>query len=342
MKSESKKNNKAKKESLKRSDEGSIKIPSNLKINFLEKMYTIRKFEEKVKELFSLGLIRGSTHVYIGEEAVATGACYSINKDDYIVSTHRGHGHCIAKGADLRLMMAELLGRQTGYCKGKGGSMHIADFEIGILGATGIVGSGLPIAVGAALSSKYLANGKVTISFFGDGASNQGTFHECLNMASIWKLPIIFICENNCYAITIPSSYSTSCTNIADRARGYNIPSTIVDGCNVEEVYLAVAKACFFARKSLGPTLIEAKTYRYEGHWIGDPQVYRNKDEVELWKKKDPIISYKKKLTSQKIISQDEYSILKDKIDRLIDDAVEFAKASPYLPKDKAMEDIYT
>jgi TPP-dependent pyruvate/acetoin dehydrogenase alpha subunit len=305
-------------------------------------MYTIRKFEEKVKELFSLGLIRGSTHVYIGEEAVAVGACSALEVGDYIVSTHRGHGHCIAKGAQLKYMMAELLGKETGYCRGKGGSMHIADFDKGILGAVGIVGSGLPIAVGASLSSKYLNNGKITISFFGDGASNQGTFHECLNLASIWSLPIIFICENNCYAITVPSSYSTSCINIADRAQGYNISGVVVDGNDVEEVYLAVKAAADSVKKGMGPVLIEAKTYRYEGHWIGDPQVYRSKEEVEYWKKRDPILQYKKKLVKEKIITQGEYNSMADKVEKLIDDAVKFAKDSQFLPVDKVLEDIYT
>ncbi|MCG2789849.1 MAG: thiamine pyrophosphate-dependent dehydrogenase E1 component subunit alpha [Actinomycetia bacterium] len=305
-------------------------------------MYTIRKFEEKVKELFSLGLIRGSTHVYIGEEAVAVGACSALASDDYIVSTHRGHGHCIAKGAELRPMMAELLGKETGCCKGKGGSMHIADFDKGILGAVGIVGAGLPIAVGAALSSKYLNNGKITISFFGDGASNQGTFHECLNLASIWKLPIIFVCENNCYAITVPASYSTSCTNIADRAPGYNIEGIITDGSDVEKVYIAVKKAVDNVKNGSRTVLIEAKTYRYEGHWIGDPQVYRSKEEIDYWKTKDPINNYKKKLINEKIITENSYTLMTDKVDKLIEDAVEFAKNSKFLSADKALDDIYT
>lgn len=326
--------------SIKKENKKSISIPSSLKLSFLEKMYTIRKFEEKVKELFSLGLIRGSTHVYIGEEAVAVGACSALKKDDYIVSTHRGHGHCIAKGAELRPMMAELLGKQTGYCKGKGGSMHIADFNIGILGAVGIVGSGLPIAVGAALSSKYLNQNKITIAFFGDGASNQGTFHECLNLASIWKLPIIFLCENNCYAITVGTSYSTSCINIADRAASYNIYSNVVDGNDVEAIYLAVLNAISVITN--GPILIEAKTYRYEGHWVGDPQVYRSKNEVENWRKKDPIPTYKSKLIREKIITEHEYKEITEKIDHDIEDAVIFAKESPFLPASSATDDIYT
>ena len=319
-----------------------INISNDLKKSFLEKMYTIRRFEEKVKELFSIGLIRGSTHVYIGEEAVAVGACSALDKDDNIVSTHRGHGHCIAKGAQLKPMMAELLGKETGYCKGKGGSMHIADLDKGILGAVGIVGSGLPIAVGSALSSKYLNNNKVTISFFGDGASNQGTFHECLNLAAIWKLPIIFICENNSYAITVHACYSTACANIADRAAGYNMPALIVDGNDVEKIYLSVKEASDNARNGGGPVLIEAKTYRYEGHWIGDPQVYRDKSEVDLWKKKDPINTYKNKLINENIIAEKDYLTIIDRINKLVDEAIEFGKNSDFLSIDKVMDDIYT
>ncbi len=331
-----------KEEDIKKEAAGLAVVGKDLKISFLEKMYTIRRFEEKVKELFSLGLIRGSTHVYIGEEAVAVGACAALKETDYIVSTHRGHGHCIAKGAALRPMMAELLGRQTGYCKGRGGSMHIADFDIGILGAVGIVGSGLPIAVGAALSAKYQGQDRITISFFGDGASNQGTFHECLNLASIWDLPIIFLCENNCYAITVPASYSTSCTNIADRAQGYNMDSHVVDGSDVEAVYKASLKAAASIKKSFRPALIEAKTYRYEGHWIGDPQVYRQKKEVEIWRKKDPIIVYRDKLIKEKVINESFYKEMTARVDSAVEDAVQFAKDSPFPAVSSATDDIYS
>ena len=317
-------------------------ISKKLKISFLEKMYTIRRFEEKVRELFSLGLIRGSTHVYIGEEAVAVGACSALRKDDYIVSTHRGHGHCIAKGGELKPMMAELLGRETGYCKGKGGSMHIADVEKGVLGAVGIVGSGLPIATGAALSSKYFKNGRVTISFFGDGASNQGTFHECLNLASIWKLPIVFICENNMFAITVPAKKSTSVKDISDRAAGYGIPGIVVDGNDVEDVYYIASSAVDRARKGRGPTLIEAKTYRHEGHWIGDPQVYRSKKELKDWKERDPIRLYSQKLIDSKIITKKDFTSIKNKINTEVDRAEDYARKSSYLPKSKVLDDIYS
>lgn len=317
------------------------KLTKKLKLEFLEKMIVIRKFEEKVRELFSMGLIRGSTHVYIGEESVAVGACAALSADDYIVSTHRGHGHCLAKGGKPDPMMAELLGKETGYCKGKGGSMHIADTGSGILGAEGIVGSGLPIAIGAALSSKILKEGKVTISFFGDGASNNGTFHECLNLASIWKLPVVFICENNLYAITVSSARSTSVKNIADRAQGYNIPGIIVNGNDVEEVRRVTRDAVKLARDGNGPTLIEAKTYRHEGHWIGDPQVYRAKKEVDGWKIQDPIYLYREKLKKEKIITEDEFKKLNKKVQKEIDLSEKFARESKELDVSRVTEDIY-
>jgi pyruvate dehydrogenase E1 component alpha subunit len=319
-----------------------LKIKNEKKLKFFSSMYTIRIFEEAVRELFSLGLIRGSTHVYIGQEAVAVGVCETLDTHDYIVSTHRGHGHCIAKGGQLKPMMAELLGKETGYCQGKGGSMHIADPDIGILGAVGIVGSGIPLAVGAALSSKYLSEKKVAVSFFGDGASNQGTFHECVNMASVLKLPIVFICENNLYAISVSCQRSTSVTDIADRAKGYGIPGMIVDGNDVEEVYTVSRKAVESARKGKGPVLIEAKTYRQEGHWIGDPQVYRTKDEVSAWKEKDPIRRYEKLLLGEKIVTKKEILVIKKKLDEELEEAVDFAKKSGPLPANRATEDIYS
>ena len=317
-------------------------ISNKLKINFLEKMLVIRKFEEKVRELFSLGLIRGSTHVYIGEEAIAVGTCLALEKDDYIVSTHRGHGHCLAKGGQLNPIMAELLGKETGYCKGKGGSMHIADFDSGILGAMGIVGSGIPLAIGAALSSKILKNGKITISFFGDEASNNGTFHECLNLASIWKLPVVFVCENNLYAITVSCARSTAIENIADRAASYSIPGIVVNGNDVEEVYRNTGIAVKRAREGNGPTLMEAKTYRQEGHWIGDPQVYRTKEEVEKWKIKDPINIYIKKLIVEKVINENDLNLIKKRIIKEIENAEKFARESSYLPASEVLSDIYT
>lgn len=238
-------------------------------------------------------------------------------------------------------MMAELLGKETGYCKGKGGSMHIADPGIGILGAVGIVGSGIPLAVGSALSSRNLKEGKVAVSFFGDGASNNGTFHECLNLASVWKLPVVFICENNLYAITVSCARSTSVKDIADRAKGYGMPGVIVDGNNVEEVYRVTGKAVDYAREGKGPTLIEAKTYRQEGHWIGDPQVYRSKDEVSAWKEKDPIDRYEAIILKEKTIGRKKLVDLKKELDEKLEEAVKFARESSFLPVDRVMDDIY-
>jgi pyruvate dehydrogenase E1 component alpha subunit len=296
----------------------------------LEKMYLIRLFEERVVELFKRGMIRGATHVYLGEEAVATGACLAINEDDYITSTHRGHGHCIAKGADVRKMMAEILGRRTGYCRGYGGSMHIADIEIGILGANGIVGGGIPIATGAGLTCKYKNNKKVVLCFFGDGATNQGSFHEALNLASVWKLPVIYICENNGFAVTTPTSISTSVKDIFVRAQSYSMKGTTIDGNDVLEVYKAVKDSVERARSGEGPTLIEAKTYRWEGHYLGDPQVYRTKEEVEEWKKKDPIERFKKYAKENNLLTDKEIEEILTRAKLLVDDAEKFALESEH------------
>jgi len=296
----------------------------------LEKMYLIRFFEEKVVELFKRGLIRGATHVYLGEEAVATGACMAINEDDYITSTHRGHGHCIAKGADVKKMMSEILGRKTGYCRGYGGSMHIADIEIGILGANGIVGGGIPIATGAALTCKYKNNKKVVLCFFGDGATNQGSFHEALNLASVWKLPVIYICENNGFAVTTPISVSTSVENISIRAQSYNMKGVTIDGNDILEVYAAVRDGVERARNGGGPTLVEAKTYRWEGHYLGDPQVYRTKEEVEEWKKKDPIERFKKYVKESSLLTDKEIEEIVGRAKALVDEAEKFALDSEY------------
>ena len=239
-------------------------------------MTKIRLFESELQKFFAAGKIPGFVHLYLGEEAVATGACAALKQTDMITSTHRGHGHCLAKGGDLKLMMAEIYGRSTGYCKGKGGSMHIADFNIGILGANGIVGGGGPLAVGAAFSCQYKDTKGVCACFFGDGASNQGTTQESLNMASAWKLPVIFINENNGYGISCPQSKSMAITDIADRAAAYDMPGVVVDGNDVLAVYEAVTMAVERARKGQGPSLIECKTYRWRGHFEGDACVYRS------------------------------------------------------------------
>src|SRR5712691_2605988 len=244
-------------------------------LDMLRRMLTIRRFEERVKKEFADTNVKGFVHLYIGEEAVAVGVCSSLRKDDYVTSTHRGHGHCIAKGVDVRGMMAELFGKKTGTCKGKGGSMHIADLELGMLGANGIVGGGPPLACGSGLTAKVNKTDQVTICFFGDGASEQGTLHESLNLASIWKLPVIFVAENNGYAESTPAHYHCSVENIADRASGYNMPGVTLDGNDIFAVYEAAHEAVTRARAGQGPSLLECKTYRFNGHFEGDAQTYK-------------------------------------------------------------------
>jgi len=313
----------------------------NFLIGLYTSMYKIRRFEQEAVKLYRNKELPGWLHSYIGEEAVAVGACASLNRDDYITSTHRGHGHCIAKGADLKRMMAELYGKETGYCKGKGGSMHIADFSIGILGANGIVGGGIPIATGTALASQYLEDGRVTVCFFGDGASNQGGFHESLNLASLWKLPVVYVCENNLYAETTPQADHQPIRDIADRAKSYNMPGVIIDGNDVLAVYEETNKAVERARAGRGPTLIECKTYRYRGHWEGDPEVYRTKEEVKEWKKRDPLKKFKKYLLENDITQFKEISFVEKKIEDEIKDAVKYAQASPPPRPESALEDLY-
>ena len=259
-------------------------------LDMYRKMLLIRYHDTKAGELYDSKKVVGYLHLYVGEEAVAVGACSCLEKTDYITSTHRGHGHCIAKGCDPKFMMAELYGKKTGYCKGKGGSMHIADIDLGMLGANGIVGGGPPLACGSALSAKVRGTDQVTLCFIGDGGTNQGTFHEALNLASIWDLPVVFIVENNLYAEATPQSYHQKIRDIAVRAAAYNIPGEVVDGNDVLAVYETVGKAVKRARNGEGPTLIECKTYRYFGHNAGDDDLkYRTVEEVEEWKKKDAI-----------------------------------------------------
>ena len=261
---------------------------------FYETMCTIRCFEESVKKDFLNGEIPGFVHLYIGEEAIAAGVCAALRKTDFVESTHRGHGHCIAKGADVNKMMAEIFGKIDGLCKGKGGSMHVADFSVGMLGANGVVGGGYNLATGAALASKMvLKNDNVSVVFFGDGASNRGTFHEAANVAAAWKLPVVFVNEMNCWASTTPYRTTTAVENISDRAHGYNMPGVIVDGQNVFEVYAAACEAVERARRGEGPTFIEAKTYRIEGHFVGDPEKYRKKEEtMQTFHDTDPLTHF--------------------------------------------------
>lgn len=312
-----------------------------LKVKMLRDMLSIRYFEEKVRELDMKGKLPGFFHLYVGEEAIAVGACTAINKDDYITSTHRGHGHLIAKGGDVNRAMAELYAKETGYNKGRGGSMHIAAPELGMLGANGIVGAGIPIATGAAFSAKYQKNGKVAIAFFGDGASNQGTFHEAINIAASFNLPAIYICENNLYGVSTKQSNVRKVRDIADRAKAYDIPGIIVDGNDVEAVYDVVCEAAERARKGEGPTLIECKTYRHYTHFTGEPDTYRPKEEVAEWKAKDPIKRYKEKLVKEGIMTEAEIDDMEKEVAGEIEKAVEFAENSPMPRPESALEDVY-
>jgi pyruvate dehydrogenase E1 component alpha subunit len=309
--------------------------------DMFRKMLQIRLFEEKVFTLYGQNLVPGTIHLYAGEEAVAVGVCSALREDDYITSTHRGHGHCIAKGTDLGRTMAEILGKKTGYCKGKGGSMHIADFSIGMLGATAVVGAGLPIAVGAGLSARLRGKNQVVACFFGEGASNQGTFHESINMASVCKLPIIFVCENNLYAMGTRQSRVMAIENIADRATAYGIPGFVVDGNDVIAVYEATEKAAEKARKNEGPTLIECKTYRIKGHSRVDSAKYRPKAEVEEWLNKDAIKRFKEKLLQASTLTATEIEKIETEVSAEVEKAVKFAIDSPYPAPEEALQDVY-
>ncbi|WP_144378374.1 thiamine pyrophosphate-dependent dehydrogenase E1 component subunit alpha [Mesorhizobium amorphae] len=296
----------------------------------LHKMYLIRRFEEGAEDAYMRGLIHGTMHLSIGQEASAMGICMPLTDQDQITSTHRGHGHCIAKGADVKRMFAEFFGKTTGYCKGRGGSMHIADVTKGNLGANGIVAGGIPIAVGAALAAKKLKTGKVAVSFFGDGANNEGAFHEALNMAAVWKLPVIFVCENNGYGMSTSTERSTAVKNIADRASAYAMPGVIVDGNNFSEVAEAADAAVERARAGEGPTLIESKTYRYRGHSKSDRNRYRTKEEIEDWMaNRDPIALFEAELKEFGIIDDAGIEAVREAVKKEIAEGIEFAKDSP-------------
>jgi TPP-dependent pyruvate/acetoin dehydrogenase alpha subunit len=308
-----------------------------------ERMMRIRCFEETVQELHKRGLIPGTAHLYIGEEAIAVGACATLEDNDTITSTHRGHGHLIAKGADVRLMMAEIFGRKDGYCKGKGGSMHICDVSLGILGANGIVGGGIPIATGAGLTDLVLKRDRVTVCFFGDGAANQGVLHEALNLSSLWKLPVIYICENNQYNEWTPSSEVTS-GRIADRAAAFGVPGTQIDGNQVAAVRDAVGTAVRRARAGDGPSLIEAVTYRHRGHEEGE-EAYgvpkRPRDEVDAWVAKDPLSSLRTQIVEKEGIRSSALDTIDQQERERIAEAVSFAEASPLPDPVEAFDDLY-
>ena len=311
----------------------------------LRRMMLIRKFDETVKDLVQSAELVGMAHCYIGEEAVAVGACTALRDEDYITGNHRSHGHPISKGGDVRRAMAELLGKATGYCKGKGGSMHLADFDIGILGESGIVASALPVAVGAAMGSKMQNTDRVVISFFGDGASNQGACHEAMNLASIWKLPVIFLCENNQYAVTTSFKETVSTENVSDRATAYNMPGVLVDGQDVMAMHEATVHAVQRARAGEGPTLLEAKTYRYEDHSEGLNRIlrepYRTEEEIEFWRQRDPIDIHSKWLLENDVASQKEIDKVQNDVYEAIGDALQFARESPYPDEADLFTDLF-
>jgi len=320
-----------------------MKISKEEKIDLYKTMLTVRAFEEEAGKLFSENLIPGFIHLSIGEEASSVGTCSALRSDDYVASTHRGHGHLIAKGAETKKMFAELFGKSTGYCKGKGGSMHIADFSLGILGANGVVGGGFPIMVGAGLSIKLRKTDQVGVVFFGDGAANRGTFHEAVNMASIWKLPIIFVCENNLYASTTPSSYTLAGGSVAKRAAAYDIPGYVTNGNDILDVRKTVDKAVKRAREGKGPSIVENKTYRYRGHFEGDPQKYRTEKEIEGFRKKsDPIRIFHDYLIKEGALSDSLDKDLQREVSQLIEESVKYAGEEPFPRAEDALEDLYS
>jgi pyruvate dehydrogenase E1 component alpha subunit len=306
------------------------------------KMRTIRSFEEKLNELVTLGKLGGFLHLYVGQEAVAVGVCAGLQDGDTVASTHRGHGHCIAKGVDVAAMMAELYGRASGVCKGKGGSMHIADVDRGMLGANGIVGAGIPLATGAALTAKLKRTGGVAVVFFGDGASNQGQFHEALNMAANWKLPALYVVENNGYGEFTPTDFVTPVKDIAVRAGSYAMRSDIADGMDFFDVAEKAHAAIEAARRGEGPTLLECKTYRFYGHFVGDPLRYRSKREAEHWRQtQDPLERFETRATETGLVDADALRDIDGAVTRLIEAAVSAAEAAPLPAPEDLLSDVY-
>jgi TPP-dependent pyruvate/acetoin dehydrogenase alpha subunit len=305
------------------------------------KMFTIRAFEEKIEALFSAGEIPGFVHLYTGQEACAVGVCANLKKEDYITSSHRGHGHCIAKGGEVPKMMAELFGKKTGYNKGKGGSMHLAYPKIGILGANGINAAGLPIAVGAALSSKLQKNGRVAVAFFGDGASNQGTFHESVNLAATLNLPAVFVCENNQFAVGTHITEATKVSDIAKRAAAYGIPSKTIDGMNIISVYNAAKEFIHHAKEGNGPSLLELKTWRFKAHFQGEPATYRSKEEENSWLKKDPLHVAREIFNTIGLLNNSEITQIENAVHEEMNQAVNFARSSPDPEPEDALIDVF-
>ena len=307
------------------------------------RMRTIRAFEEKLAELSLAGKLPGFLHLYAGEEATAVGVCIQLADDDYVASTHRGHGHCIAKGVNPVGMMAELYGKRTGLCKGKGGSMHIADLDLGMLGANGIVGAGIPLATGAGLTARVKGSGQVAVSFFGDGASNQGSFHEALNLASIWNLPVLYVAENNGYGEATPAEYHMRVRDVATRAASYEIPGVIADGMDFFDVYEKAGEAIARAREGKGPTLLDCKTYRYYGHYVGDPLTYRTKEEAEeVRQQRDPLELFERRAVEEMgLLTADELREADAEAQAVIAEAVDFAEASQEPSPEDVLTDVY-
>ena len=321
-----------------------VGAPSAEKLmDMYSRMWRIRLFEEQAEYQSSQGKVLGALHTYIGEEAVAVGVCAHLDAPDYITSTHRGHGHCIAKGADIKKMMAELFGRSTGYCKGKGGSMHIADFNVGMLGANGIVAGGFGLATGAGLAAQMRGSGQAAVCFFGDGAANRGPFHENINIGAVWKLPVVYVCENNQYAQWTPQSEVTLVTDISAMSAAYGIPGVQVNGMDVLEVYEAAGEAIARARRGEGPTLLECKTYRFHGHNFGDPQQYRTREEIAEWaERRDPIKRLATFMKEASMLTDEQEQAIQKRVAAEIQEAVRFAEDSPYPAPDELYKDVYS
>jgi pyruvate dehydrogenase E1 component alpha subunit len=316
-------------------------VEPSCQIELLRTMQRIRRFEERAEELYLGGELPGFIHLSIGQEACAAGACLALRTDDYITSTHRGHGHCLAKGAPMDRMMAELYAKSTGACKGKGGSMHIADFSVGMLGANGVVGGGANLAVGATIAARLRGTDQIAVCFFGDGASNRGPVHEAMNLAATWNLPVIFFCENNQYASTTSVKTVMKIEDIADRAAGYGMPGVIVDGNDVLAVYSMVLEYADRARNGGGPVLIEAKTYRMRGHFVGDPQVYRDPAEVQAQRANDPIQRQTRRMLGERLLDEDGLERMKAEVEEELAAAVQFGRESPLPEPEEALDDLY-
>jgi TPP-dependent pyruvate/acetoin dehydrogenase alpha subunit len=321
-----------------------MSIDRELTLAMFTRMVTIRRFEETAIDLFKRGMVKGAVHPYIGQEASAVGVCMALREGDLIAGTHRSHGHNLARGADPKRVLAEIKGKETGYCKGRGGSMHVAAFEVGSLGALAIVGAGIPIAVGAALGFKMQGRDSVAVPFFGDGAANTGNFHESLNLAAIWDLPIVFVLENNRYAVSTSARYATKLDDLSVRAMAYGLPGVRVDGNAVLEVYAAASEALERARRGEGPTLLVTETYRIEGHYAGEPQLYRERSEVEQWRTRarDPILRFRDYCVSELGVEEDELKSIEAAIDLEMEEAVRFALESREPHPATAMDYIYT